>query len=158
MAPKKTKAKAKSGTAVAAHAGAVEATDEVTGEIMALPVLTGVTPTIEINGKHITLKKSVNKVLLRHADGQTVFFTVISKIREGKEIKGSTMAAAQLVTVHEVTTGQEMDYIVNAVLKGLWEDEYPKDGYVGKSFAVYKQGKAPGKRYSNISLSEITVK
>lgn len=136
----------------------VEAVDGETGEIISLPVLTSSAPTIELNGKTITLKKVVNRVLLRHKDGQTVFFTVKSKIRTGKEIKGSQMAAAELITVEEATTGQEMEYIVNAVLKGLFEDEYPGGAYVGKSFAVYKEGKAPGKRYSNISLSEISVK
>lgn len=143
---------------VAAAKGAVEAADEETGEVLSLPVLTTSAPSLELNGKTITLKKVVNRVLLRHKDGQTVFFTVKTKVRTGKEIKGSTMAAAQLVTVEEATTGQEMEYIVNAVLLGLWDDEYPNGGYVGKSFAVYKEGKAPGKRYSNISLSEITVK
>lgn len=152
MAAKKKKAVAKSGQ------GQAEAADEDTGEVLALPVLTTSAPSIELNGKIITLKKVVNRVLLRHKDGQTVFFTVKSKIRTGKEIKGSQMAAAELITVEEATTGQEMEYIVNAVLKGLFEDEYPGAGYVGKSFAVYKEGKAPGKRYSNISLSEISVK
>lgn len=152
MAAKKKKAVAQS------SAGQVEAADGETGEIVALPVLTGATPSIELNGKTITLKKVVNRVLLRHADGQTVFVTIMGPTFEGKEIKGSTMAKATLVNVTEVTTGQEMQYIVNAVLQGLWDDEYPKNAYVGKSFAIYKQGKAPGKRYSNISLSEITVK
>jgi hypothetical protein len=139
-------------------AGGGEVNDTETGEIVALPVLTGATPVLTINGKVITLKKTVNRVLLRHADGQTVFVTILSKIRTGKEIKGSTMAAAELITVTEVTSGQEMEYIVNAVCKGLLEDEYPGGAYVGKSFAIYKQGKAPGKRYSNISLAEISVK
>lgn len=152
MAAKKKKAVAQGA------GGAVEAADQETGEVIALPVLTTGAPTLEINGKTITLKKVVNRVLLRHADGQTVFFTVMKKAYEGKEIKGSTMAPATLVDVVEATTGQEMQYIVNAVLMGLWDDEYPKDAYVGKSFAVYKEGKAPGKRYSNISLSEIAVK
>jgi hypothetical protein len=134
-------------------AGGGEVNDTETGEIVALPVLTGATPVLTINGKVITLKKTVNRVLLRHADGQTVFVTILSKIRTGKEIKGSTMAAAELIT-----SGQEMEYIVNAVCKGLLEDEYPGGAYVGKSFAIYKQGKAPGKRYSNISLAEISVK
>jgi hypothetical protein len=151
-------AKGKKKAAPLVPAGGGEGADAETGEIVALPVLTTAAPKLEIGGKTITLKKTVNRVLLRHADGQTVFVTILSKIRTGKEIKGSTMAAAELVTVEEVTSGQEMEYIVNAVCKGLLEDEYPSGSYVGKSFAIYKQGKAPGKRYSNISLAEITVK
>lgn len=136
-----------------------DAPDTETGEIaFAPPALTSSAPKIELNGKTITLKKMVNRVLLRHGVGQTVYVKVQGPVRVGKEIKGSTMAPAKLVTVIEQTTGQEMDYIVSAVVEGLWTDNYPKNEFVGKSFAIYKEPKAPGKRYNNFSIAEVDVK
>lgn len=135
--------------------------DPATGELVpapaSLPALTAANKTLLMGDATVTLKKIVNRVVLRHPQGSTVVFTVLSKIRTGKEIKGSTMAAAELVTVTEAASGAEMEYIVSAVLKGLWEEEYPKDAYVGKSFSVFKDVKAEGKRHCNISLAEVTV-
>lgn len=148
----------------AAPKGAVMVMDPETGELgaerpTALPALTADNKSIVTeSGAVITLKKTVNRVVLRHPQGTSVYFTVLSKLRVGKEIKGSTMAPAELVTVREANSGAEMEYIVGAVLKGLWDEEYEKDGYVGKSFAVFKDLKAEGKRHCNISLAEIDVK
>lgn len=149
------KAKKKAATASAD----TETHDAETGELpVSLPALSSENKKLEINGKTITLKKTVNRVLLRHNVGQTVFINILTPVRVGKEIKGSTMAPAKLVTVIEQTTGQEMDYIVSAVVEGLLQDNYPKNGYVGLSFAIYKEPKAAGKRYNNFSLAEIDVK
>lgn len=149
---------ASKGALVATGNGGGEVMDGETGEVVHTPGISTASPTVEFGGRTISLKKIVNRVLLRHADGATVYFTVESKIYVGKDIKGSQMAPADMVRVTDLSDGNEKEYIVNAVLKGLWEDDYPKDGFVGKSFAVYKEGKAPGKRYSNISLAEVSVK
>jgi hypothetical protein len=133
--------------------------DKATGEIASLPALTSTNKVVILpGGKTITLIAQLNKVLLTHHAGQSVFITVTGKTFTGKEIKGSKMAPATMVPIIDIETGQEKEYIVNAVMLGLLTDTYPGESFVGKSFAVYKGDQREGKRYSDIQLSEISVK
>ena len=135
--------------------------DPETGEVNDLPAETLPAVTrqdgniILPGGQILKTKKVITRTLLRHGEGLTVAVKFKGAIHTGKEIKGSTMAAAEIAVVEELASGHEMDYIVNTVLKGILDENFPKDAYVGKSFAIYKAVKAKGKRYNTFEVVEV---
>lgn len=143
-----------------------ERVDGVTGEILSpgqssVPALSSENKSMVVGGATITLKRVINRPVLRHPQGTNVFFTITAKMRVGKEIKATAGAAAMApATIIDVldTHGNEMAYIVPAVLKGMFDEDYPKDSYVGKSFSVFKSPKAEGKRHCDIALAEVDIK
>jgi hypothetical protein len=112
------------------------------------------------NGLEFNISKKITRTLLKQRDNETVFVTVVEPIHTGKEIKGSKMAAADLMTVIDITTGHEHDYIVNTVLHGVLDEAYPKNAYVGKSFAIFRMppDEGRGKKYATFAVTEITPK
>jgi len=64
---------------------------------------------------------------------------------------------AEICNVIDLTTGEEVQIIVAAVVQSVWEDEYPKDSYVGKGFKITKGVKAAGKQYFQYSVDEIEL-
>lgn len=62
---------------------------------------------------------------------------------------------ATVCPVVDVTTGENFTLIVPAVMEGNLRENYPDDGYVGKTFYVQKKPKRPGKRYFDLELSEV---
>ena len=137
----------------------VDTVDTETGEVKTLPALTSTNRSLVLpSGLMVELEKQLNKVLLRHEENSTVFITITGKTYTGKEIKGSKMAPATMVPIVDLLTGQEKEYIVNAVMLGLLDENYPNGAYVGQSFAVFKGAIRAGKRYADIQLSAIKVK
>jgi hypothetical protein len=67
------------------------------------------------------------------------------------------MPPANIALVIDLTTGEEMQYIISAVLGSTLAEEYPDHSYVGKSFAVMKlpPDHGRGKRYATFSIAEI---
>lgn len=110
-------------------------------------------------GKVLKIKKKITRPLLRHPDNATHIIRFDGKIYTGKEIKGGganpITKPAQLATVTNLLDGHEYDYIVNAVFEGILNEQFPKDGYVGHSFAVFKAPKAEGKRYNTFAVTEV---
>jgi len=103
--------------------------------------------------------KNVTLPILKKEDGKEIFVQATGPIYRGKEIKATgdkKMEPADLMPVVDLTTGEEMLLIANAVLKGTLEEEYPDNGYVGKSFSIL-QTKVPGKRYKNFTIKEIEL-
>lgn len=115
---------------------------------------------VENKGLNFKVVKNVTLPLLKQSDDTTVYVRIDSAIFKGKEIKGTGEAAkmepADLMNVTELESGEQMQMIANAVLKGNLEEEYPEEGYVGKCFAVTRM-KVEGKRYKNYSIQEIEV-
>lgn len=104
--------------------------------------------------------KQVTRPLLKHPDNSTVYVRILSAIYQGKEIKGSKMAPAEIVDVNDLTrpgSNVEFQYIVSAVLKGVLTEEYPNNSYVGKSFAIVAYPKEDGKRYRNFGIAELSA-
>jgi malate/lactate dehydrogenase len=144
-----------------------ETVDEKTGEVVTqsenLPVIGSEKgSTLVIGGRTITVKKQVTLPLLKHEEGQIRYVTIHKAIYEGKEIKnkrgGETeMAPATMALVTDLETWRQCEYIVNAVFKGIMEDDYPNDSYVGKSFAIHKLEKPKGKRYNALEILEVEV-
>jgi hypothetical protein len=140
-----------------------ETVDAETGEITEHPA-PAVPAVVKTNGgfvlpggKEFTVIRKVTRTLLKHRDGETVFVTVVEPIHVGKEIKGAKMAAADLMTVIDLTTGHEHDYIVNTVLHGVLDETYQKNAYVGKSFAIFRMppDEGRGKKYATFAVTEI---
>lgn len=103
------------------------------------------------------LAKQVTRPLLKHPDNTTVYVRILSEVYQGKEIKGSQMAPAEMVNVHNLESGGTMEYqyIVSAVTKGILTEEFPDKSYVGKCFAIHALPKEKGKRYRTFSIIEI---
>ncbi len=124
-------------------------------------VITSKSPTANIGGITYKMKRRVVLALLKHAVNQTVYIRFEAAIKVGKEILAkpgaASMGPAQIAVVIDLTTGEEMQYIVSAVLLSTLKEEYPKDAYIGKSFAIHKlpPDTKRGKRYATFSVAEI---
>lgn len=68
---------------------------------------------------------------------------------------GEVMEPATVLPVVNIETGEVGQLILGSVLKGLLDEAYPAEGYVGKAFRIVKHEKRPGKRYFTYSLDEI---
>lgn len=124
-----------------------------------------------------TVKNAVVPTL-RQKGNAPVVFIVKEKMRLGKQIPGKPgeqpIAPAWLVRVESVQNGRIYDYVVPAILRSVWIDEYDADHeirdangnptgkqhtgentYVGKAFLVQKGEKPDGKRYREIEAFEI---
>ena len=103
--------------------------------------------------------KVITLPILKKVDGVAVYVKILGEIFTGKEMKGKDsgdMAAAELVNVIDLETGEPMQMICNAVLKSTLEENYPDGGYVGLGFSI-EQMKVEGKRYKNYRINQIEV-
>lgn len=111
------------------------------------------------NGKTFTVKRKVTVPTLTQKGDEVIAFKVNGPMYQGKEIPGKdgkpAMAAATLVPVLDLNTDIEKVYVVPAVLKSQWEQEYPDNSYVGKSFMCQKMPVEQGKRHRNMNIVEI---
>lgn len=104
--------------------------------------------------------RSVTLPTFRLEEEKTIYVTIDSPMAvssfAGKPDKdGKAKEPATVCTVTNVETGEIGHIIVGAVLKGILNETYAKDAYVGKSFEITKHAKANGKRYNTYSLFEI---
>ena len=102
-----------------------------------------------------SIVKKVTLPLSKWVVDQEKVLTITSEIFTGKEVKGDKkMEPAELFNAIDLETGEEVQVIVGAVLKGILNEEYPDSGYVGKSFAMV-QHNAQGKKYKTYTVIEI---
>jgi hypothetical protein len=105
--------------------------------------------------------KAVTLPILKMEDEVTRYLKFNDKMYVGKEQKAAPgkkqMEPATLVAATDVETGEQGLVIVNAVLKGILEEQYVGDDYVGKAFEITRHAKADGKRYNTFSVFEIDV-
>ena len=126
-----------------------------------LPTVTE--PVFEGNGKAVVLNgrafkaMQITRSVIPQRDGQTVFVLVTGKPYEGKPLKeGKTdMAAATLMEVTDLRTGELGLLIVNKVLAGQLEELYPEGKFVGRPFAITMKPKTEGKRYKTFVVYEL---
>lgn len=101
------------------------------------------------------VKKALTLPLLKLEFDDPVYVKVITPIFKGKEIKGTGDAAkmepADLVEVINLATGEHMQMIAGAVMKGVFEDNYSGTDYVGECFQISKH-KKEGKRYHDYKV------
>jgi hypothetical protein len=115
-----------------------------------------------LNGMKFKVIEQVTMPLLKQGDNEAVYVKILSKVFVGKEIKNKRTGEveqkpAQMVNVVNLENGRPMQYIVNAVLEGTWNDnpKYANGAYVGKSFGILKLPQGEGKRYKNFEVFEI---
>lgn len=108
--------------------------------------------------ENVKIVQAVTLPILKKVDDVAIYVTIQTKIILGKEMPAKEgekqQEAAHLCNVINLETGEEMQMIANAVLKGSLEEKYPDESYVGKSFKIL-QMKVEGKRYKNYSMFEI---
>jgi hypothetical protein len=109
---------------------------------------------------NIKVVKNVTLPILKQEDGKTYYIKITGPIFTGKEIKGEGKEAkekpADLANIINLETGEEMQIIMNTVLKSNLEEMYPENGYVDKMFATTRSA-IDGKRYKNYSIQEIEI-
>ena len=117
----------------------------------------------EKNAARFSVKRKLVMPLLKMRSGEAIYVKPTGPHFTGKDIdKGETdpakkRAPAELCNVIDLTTGEEVQIIVSAVLASVWEDEYPDDSYVGKGFKIIKGVKAEGKSYYSYSVDEVEL-
>jgi hypothetical protein len=116
--------------------------------------------------------KNVTLPLLKQNAGETVYIKITEPFKIGKKVQNDK-AAAVIAHIVNLVTGEEMQFLVPAVMQGVMHDEYgaakygmdenketievepeKEPTYIGKCFAVSKLPKA-GKQYHPISVQEI---
>lgn len=126
---------------------------------------------VMIGGVAYDVVQLVNVPTLKHESGETVCFRIEmpiysseNTVTEDVNIPGEgkrTIERVNIVKVARVTelsSGQLMEYVCNAITADNLETAYPNDTYVGKSFAVQKLGTVAGKRYKEVKIIEIQPK
>ena len=102
-----------------------------------------------------SILKKVTLPLSKWVVDKEKLLTITSEIFVGKEIKGDDKTKpAELANAIDLETGEEVEVIIGAVLKGILNDEYPNGGYVNRSFAIV-QHNAQGKKYKTYTVIEI---
>jgi len=115
--------------------------------------------TSKFDPKAVKVVKAVTRPTLTLVQGVPVYVKILKPIYVGKEIKGTEKNAdakpADIADIVNLETDKEQQLVVGAVVKSNFEEAYPKDAYVGKSFMITKLEKKEGKRYFNYEISEI---
>ena len=115
--------------------------------------------TSKFDPKNVKVVKAVTRPTLTLEQNTPVYVRILKGIYVGKEIKGSEKKAdakpADIADIINLETGKEQQLVVGAVVKSNFEECYPKESYVGKSFMITKLDKKEGKRYFNYEISEI---
>ena len=111
-------------------------------------------------GGKYTRTRSVTLPTLKLVEEQTAYVKIISpmvvsNVTQKPKAGEAPKEPATVCQVANVETGELAQMICGAALKGVLNESYPEDGYVGKSFEVTKHAKAPGKRYNTYSVFEI---
>lgn len=93
-------------------------------------------------------------------DGKLHYLRLDSKMRLGKEVAAKAgekkMEPATLIDVTDLQTGELAVIIAPKVLRGILDESYPGDSYVGKGFELSLH-KKEGKRYHQVMLAEVEV-
>lgn len=99
--------------------------------------------------------------LIKTAIDIPVYIQPTGKMFVGKELKVKNgekkKEPATLLNCINLESGEESQIICNAVLKGIFEDEYPNHAYVGKNFEIVKLAKQSGRDYNPFTVIEIEL-
>lgn len=103
--------------------------------------------------------RNVTLPLLKMVENHAVYIKSMGVMFVGKQIDDKKEPAT-LMNVVNLETGEEMQIIVPTVLKGILSEEYPDDGYVGKSFEIilhkHMDKTDPSKlKYNKFTVAEV---
>lgn len=108
--------------------------------------------------KAYKLVKQLNSGLWKWEDGVEKVFRIDGPIRVGRaqtNPRNGINKAPDILSVTDVTDGATKEILVGQVLKSTLTENYPDDGYIGKTFAC-EQGPPPdGKRYKTMTVNEV---
>lgn len=72
----------------------------------------------------------------------------------GKVVDGKQEKPANVALVTDIATGEQLNFLVPAVVIANLNEEYPAGAYVGKIFAIQNVGKRENKRYTDFRIAE----
>lgn len=105
-------------------------------------------------------KKLLTRPVLKMLKDIPVYIRFEGKIYLGKEMKQKSgedkkKEPAHLADVVDLDSGELAQIIVNAVPMSVLMENYPDNDYVGKCFAITRQGRKEGKSYDPFLVEEI---
>lgn len=104
-------------------------------------------------------KKLLTRPILKFVKDVPVYIRFEGKIYLGREMQqkegDKKKEPAHLADVVNLETGELAQIIVNAVPMSVLKENYPNDSYVGKCFAITRQGRKEGKAYDPFNVEEI---
>lgn len=107
------------------------------------------------------VKKNLTLPLLKMALDTDYFIKIMTPAVLGKEIPAKAgedqMPPVTLVNIINLETGEDMQLILNKVLQGTLEEEYPDESYVNLCFKVVKKAKGSGKKYHTFLIAEVEL-
>lgn len=122
---------------------------------------------VSIGGVVYEIANRVNLPTLTHKEGDTVAIRIDAPIRIEVNTKTEEVMVdgvkrtveksndINVVRVTEMNSNEPFEYVCNAMTADNLRGAYPNDGYVGKVFAIYKGGRAPGKLYIQTEIVEL---
>jgi len=123
--------------------------------------------TVSVAGLEFKVENLVNVPTLKHETGEAVAFTITQPINEQPTyrdmeamIDGVKTTVKQEVVINvgrvrDLVTGEDFNYVYNAMSADNLRSAYPDNSYVGKHFAIYKGDRVPGKQYKETQVVEI---
>ncbi len=106
------------------------------------------------------VKRTISAQVWKWADGDTKYARIetkmtLSKMKQQVE-KGKTREPATICTATNlaVADSKPQTLIVGTVLRDLFNESFPNDGYIGKCFAMTRY-QVDGKRYKSFRVEEI---
>lgn len=91
-------------------------------------------------------------------DGEEKVFTVRGPIRKGTPFrKSGIQTAPDLLDVTDLATGEDKTLLAGKVLVSTLTENFPDDGYVGRSFRAVQGPPPAGKRYKSMEVFEVTI-
>lgn len=104
-------------------------------------------------------KKLLTIPVLKFKEGEIRYVKITDAMHVGKPQKAKEGEKAKepavLANCINLEDGAICQIIVSAVVKSVLTEEYPNEGYVGKCFAITKQGRNPGKQYNQFDIEEV---
>jgi hypothetical protein len=107
--------------------------------------------------RHVTLP-----TLGKLKDGQVIYIRFdsvmsVSKVTKPQKDGQPKEEPATIAQVTMLDTGELYTFLVPAVVKSVLNEEYPKETYLGKGFAITQVGQKDGKRYKNYTVAELEL-
>jgi hypothetical protein len=87
--------------------------------------------------------------------GERRIFRFDDKIVTSKVKSKDGEKPANVATVTDMESGEQMTFIVGSVIEANLHEHYPDDNYVGKIFGFRNLGKREGKRYVDFEVVEL---
>ncbi len=99
--------------------------------------------------------------VLKIEEGTPVYLKIndpvsVSTVPGKKNADGTFQKPADICHVTNMETGENVTFLVPAVVKGVFKDAYPDNAYVGKCFEFVKGPKEPGKRHNAFTVNEVS--